>query len=80
MFHVKPYCGDCKTHHEKYQAHIWPKEEKKVVFEEVRKQIPAKPPVRVLVGFDKTRYQEGYMRVWRALKSGRACRWPQVSK
>ena len=44
------------------------------MFEQIK--ATAKLPVRVLVGFDKTKYQEGYMRVWRALKSGRACRWP----
>lgn len=71
---MKPLCPDCKTHHEKYQAHVWPKSERKEVFEQIK--ATAKLPVRVLVGFDKTKYQEGYMRVWRALKSGRACRWP----
>ena len=66
----KPFCEDCKTNHEKWQAHIWPK----VVVEAV----PLKPVRKLKAGSND--YMAGYMRVWRAIKSGRAEWWPRRVK
>ena len=68
---MKPYCVLCKTEHEKWQAHVWPK-------------VAPKPPVKAVEAphqrWDRRAYNafmRDYMKVWRAVKSGRACSWPK---
>ena len=72
---MKPYCETCKTKHEKWQAHVFqsPKKEEKPV-DPVMRQV-----VRVIAksgnrrGIEKYNgYMKAYMRVWRAVKAGRA--------
>ena len=68
----RPMCPLCRSRHYAREPHDF-KDAKVVVARQIASQVVEKVADGVPVKFDRVGYQREYMRVWRAVKAGRAC-------